>query len=256
MFDASLYRSLLRVFFSPIASHSLVLIVMIASLLVVDQGFAKNKQEKAATDTKTIVNSVSKKQMLLLKRADSKYQNDHGIHVKLKKTTLLAMLGTTKTSEGELWLDGGKMRLEINRPKASKIIADNNFLWIETPSPDGDQKAKPQVLKASLKSKRAKSQGLIQLLTRGGVLKYFRVSGVQATPEQVTYFLQPDKQAIEFKRAQIVVSTKTKEIMMLSYWDQVDNETKYDFSETQFKQNIAASRFQYQPPANAEVITY
>jgi outer membrane lipoprotein-sorting protein len=205
---------------------------------------------------KTIVHSVSKKDILLLRNVDQKYQKKHGIHQKLKKTIKMEMLGATRSSEGEMWLNNGQMRLEIHKPDSSKIIADKKYLWIESAAPEDFEDSKVQVVRASLTSKEAKAQGLIQLLTQGGVLKYFRVSGIQKKDNKTTYFLQPDKPAVEFKRAQIVIDTKARTITRLRYWDQVDNETTYDFINTEFNQKLDKNLFTYTPPKSAEVIVY
>ena len=227
----------------------ITLFFMILSLFFgSSNGLAKSK--------KTIVRSVSKKEMLILRKVDKKYQKEHGIHLNLNKTITLAMLGSTKNSQGEIWLNKGKMRLEIHKPEASKIIADKEFLWIESAAPEGFKDVKTQVMKASLKSKQAKSQGLIQLLTQGGVLKYFRVSGVQKDGDKIIYFLQPDKQSVEFKRAQIVVDTKKVEILSLKYWDQMDNETNYEFTKSVFNKKLDEKVFSYTPPKDASVIVY
>ena len=209
-----------------------------------------------AEEDKTIVRSVTTAQMKFLRAVDNKYQKKHGIHIKLKKLITLGVLGSSKESTGEAWLDNGKMRLEIQKPEPSKIIADKQFLWIESPPPKDFKDGKTQVLRASLNSDRAKNQGLIQLLTRGGVLKYFKVSGIQSDEKTITYFLQPDKQALEFKRAQIVITTDKKEIKELRYWDQMDNETTFTFLDTTFDQKLPKDLFNYNPPKDAEVITY
>lgn len=210
----------------------------------------------AFSKDKTIVHSISKKDMLLLRKVDQKYQKNHGIHLILEKEITLGMLGSTKKSEGEIWLNDGQMRLEIHKPEISKIIADKKYLWIESTPPEEFEGSKIQVLRASLKSKQARSQGLIQLLTQGGVLKYFRVSGIQKGKGQTTFFLQPDKQSVEFKRAQIVVSSKGLKIEKLKYWDQLDNETTYTFKNTEFNKKIDKDKFAYKPPKDAELIVY
>lgn len=209
-----------------------------------------------AGEKKTIVHSVSKNDMLLLREVDRRYQKDHGIHMKLKKTITLGMLGSTKKSEGEVWLDKGQMRLEIHKPEVSKIVAGKKYLWIESPPPEGFDGVKTQVMRASLSSDQAKSQGLIQLLTNGGVLKYFRISGIQKEKGSTTFFLQPDSQSIEFKRAQLKVNLASKEIELLRYWDQMDNETLFEFSKSEFNKKLSNSLFSYKPPKGAEVITY
>lgn len=211
---------------------------------------------QAMAEEKTIVHAVSTKDMLLLREVDQKYQKQHGIHLQLKKTIKSGMLGSTKESTGEVWLEKGKMKLVINKPQASKIIAGSQFLWIESAPPEDFEGAKVQVLRASLNSKQAKSQGLIQLLTQGGVLKYFRVSGIQKEADTIRFFLQPDKQAVEFKRAQIEVDKNSKVIQVLRYWDQMDNETTFNFTESEFNKKLSANLFKYNPPKDAEVITY
>lgn len=236
----------------------LIISLLFALFVGLSTGFAEKKSEKAVDKPaeKTIVNSISKKDMKLLKEVDEKYQKNHGIYLKLKKTIKLGMLGSTKESDGEVWLNQGQMRLEINKPDPSKIIAGSEYLWIESAPPAGFADEKIQVIKASLNSDRAKAQGLIQLLTKGGVLKYFKVSGVQKDKASTTYFLQPNNQSIEFKRAQLQVSNSDKVITELRYWDQMDNETDFKFSKSEFNKMIDPKLFAYQPPPNAEVLTY
>lgn len=202
------------------------------------------------------VEAIGQKELKLLKRIDQKYQEDHGIHLKLNKTVKIGLLGSSKQSEGEAWLNKGLMRLEIQKPEASKVIATTKYLWIENAAPEGFKEVKTQVLKAALNTKRAQSQGLIQLLTQGGVLKYFKVAGVQKKDKSWIYFLQPHNQALEFKRAQITVSIESLTIEELRYWDQMDNETTYNFSKTEFNQKLSAQLFDYTPPKDAEVINY
>jgi chaperone LolA len=207
-------------------------------------------------EDKTIVHSVSKADMLLLRKVDQKYQQQHGIHLQMDKEITLGMLDSTKKSQGAIWLDNGKMRLEIHNPEPSKIIADQQYLWIESSPPADFENSKVQVMRASLQSKKARSQGLIQLLTQGGVLKYFRVSGIQKNEKTTTFFLQPDKQAVEFKRAQIVVDRDSMLITSLRYWDQLDNKTTYQFKKSQFNLKVEKEKFAYKPPAGAELIVY
>jgi len=226
----------------------LIRIISYLCFLIAVQSEAKTK--------KTIVHSVSKQEMLLLRRVDQKYQKSHGIHLGFNKTIVSEMMGSRSESEGEIWLNKGKMRLEIHKPEASKIIAGKSYLWIESAPPKGFEEAKTQVMRASLNSKQAKSQGLLQLLTQGGVLKYFRVSGIQREKNKVTFFLQPDKQSVEFKRAQIQVVPSSKEISQLRYWDQMDNETVYVFNKSEFNKKLEKKLFDYKPPKDSELITY
>ena len=205
---------------------------------------------------KTIVSPSSQEDLAFLGQLDKKYQKNSGIHIKLKKTVESGILGTSKTSEGEVWIGQGKMRLHIIKPEASKIVADGTSLWIESPAPSDFKGSQTQVLKLCLSSKQVKSQGLFQILTKGGVLKHFQVSGVQKSKEQITYFLQPNKTFLEFKRVNIVVNRQSSEIKTLKYWDQMDNQTLYSLIETQFNQNFKKTLFAYTPPKGSKWIPY
>lgn len=207
------------------------------------------------SNKKTIIHKVSKDQVLFLRNVDQKYQNEHGINIKLKKKLVSEMLGTEKKSMGEAWFSKGKMRLEITDPDPSQIIADGKYLWVINPPPKEFKEAKTQVLKAELDSKRARSQGLIQLLTQGGLLKYFKVVGVQDEGGSVIYFLQPETQSVEFKRSQIRIDKNKKEIIELHYWDKLDNETFYTFETTKFNQKFEDKLFNYKPPKDADIVT-
>ena len=198
---------------------------------------------------------IDPKSLSLLQRVDRKYQQEHGIYFRLKKTIHLAVLGNQRQSQGEAWLHQAKMRLEIHKPQPSKIIATENFLWIENPPPPDFKEARTQVFKVSMKSRQARSQGLVQLLAHGGVLKYFNVSGVRTEKEKVTYFLQPKNQSTEFKRAQLQVNIRKEEISQLRYWDQVGNETIFDFLKTEFNKKMDKKLFEYTPPEGSRVMT-
>ena len=208
------------------------------------------------SNKKTIVKTMSKRQVKFLKEVDRKYQKEHGIYIKLDKLVKINALGSEKKSSGEAWLQKGKMRLIIEEPSPAKIIADGQYIWVESAPPKGFKEAKAQVLKTKIKSKKAKSQGLIQLLTGGGLLKFFKVSGVKKKDKDIAYFLQPNDSSIDFKRAQVVVSPKDRVIKELRYWDHMDNETFYNFHSTLFNRNLGPSLFKYIPPKNVEVMSY
>jgi len=207
------------------------------------------------SDNKTIINAVSKEKVNFLKSVEEKYQKQHGIIVELQKKVRIEALDSETTSSGAAWFLKGKMKLEIQEPIPSKIIADGRYLWLVSPAPKEFKGAKTQVAQASLNSPRARSQGLIQLLTQGGLLKYFKPVGVKTEKNKILFFLQPKKQSAEFKRAQLTVNSKTKVITALHYWDRNDSETVFMFTKTLFNQALSSSLFDYQPPKDAEITT-
>lgn len=230
-------------------SQVIVLIGLLANPV-----FGSSSKDQGSS--KTIVAAIDKLALKVLKAADAKYQKEQGIHMKVEKTITLAMLGSQKQSFGEIWLDKGQMRFEVHKPQKSKIIAGKEYLWIETAPPEGFEGVKTQVVQASLSSDQAKSQGLIQLLTTGGLQKYFKVTGVQKAGSDFRYFLQPKKTSVELKRAQVLISSVNQSIKELKYWDQLDNQTQLVFKSPKFKQKVDGNLFKYKAPKGAEVITY
>lgn len=203
--------------------------------------------------------TMKPEQVALLKEVDEKYQKATSIEMVTSKTDLIAALDRKKESEGHLWVKKGKLRLELQTKDESKdqslIIADGKYLWMVTPPPKEFKGAKTQVVKVPLNTKRARSQGLLQMLMEGGVVKYFKLAGVQESQGKTIFFLQPDKKSVEFRRAQLIVDPQQKVIATLKYWDSLDNETNYNFSEVHFGEKMDEKKFKYTPPKDADIIT-
>lgn len=208
---------------------------------------------------KTSIKPEDIDQVDTLKEIDQKYQKAKSIKMDVTKTDKISALDQTKSADGQLWIQKGKFRLELQTKDESKdkslVVADGVHLWMVTPPPKEFKEAKTQVVKVKMNTDRARSQGLLQLLTEGGVLKYFKVTGTSAESGRITYFLSPDKKSVEFRRAQVVIDTKDKKIISLKYWDSLDNETNYEFSKISFGASIANPLLKYSPPKDADVIT-
>lgn len=202
------------------------------------------------------VNSAGAADLKLLRAVEGRYQKDQGIVARLKRTVTLEALGTEKKAKGMVHINRGKMHLEMSHPTPEKVVLDGRWIWMVSPPPKGFPGAKTQVLKASMKSKQARSQGLIQILTRGQILKYFDVSGVESLGRgKKEFWLQPGTVSKEFKRAKIVVSESSQEITELMFWDHRGNRTSYEFLKTRFRQKIPSQKFIYHPPKDAEIIS-
>lgn len=203
---------------------------------------------------------VKPEQLVLLKSVDDKYQKAESIKMDVTKKDKVAALEQTREFEGSLVLKKGKFRLDVTSKDKNKdeslIVADGKTIWFVTPPPKEFKTAKIQVVKAPMNTDRARSQGLLQMLTQGGVLKYFTVTGANEDENTVTYFLQPDKSSLEFRRAQLMVDKKRKTLSMIKYWDSMDNETEYAFSSVEFDKKIDAKTLSYSPPKNADVVDY
>lgn len=211
--------------------------------------------------TKTVysnsdVQVINEHDLKLIQELDQKYQKSKHIQMKIKKTIKLSLLGTEKSSEGKLQLSQGKMRLELEAPEKSLVVIDAKNIWI-VKYPESNSKSKfnkEQIIKAPVGSKKAQEQSFVGLLTKGGLLKYFSVSGTQGPNEDKTIFLQPKKEHTEFKRAQMKIDLDSKKIKKIKYWDELDNETSFEFSDITFNESVNIKDFQYQPNKQSEVV--
>jgi chaperone LolA len=203
------------------------------------------------------VKPASTEQVTLLKSVDDKYLAAQSVVMSAKKTSKSGVFDQMQESEGTLSLKKGKLRLDLENKEKDKslIVADGAYLWMVSPPPKEFKGAKAQVIKAALNTKQARSQGLLQVLTEGGVLKYFSAGGVMKDGDTLTYFLQPKTPSQELRRLLINIDSKEKTITQLKYWDSLDNETIYDFSKIKFDAPVNKEIFTYKPPKDADVIT-
>ena len=191
-----------------------------------------------------------------LKELDKRYQNAKSITMTVEKNLVMGLLGKEKKSKGTLVLSKGKMRLEITEPTKSIVVIDGKTLWVADYPPEEFKNAAVQVLKGSVSAKKGANQSFVGLLTRGGLLKEFQVTGTQKEASGANvYFLTPKAQSSEFKRAQLVVSADGKTIAELRYWDERDNATKMTFSDIKFDAPVSNKTFEFTPPQNADITT-
>lgn len=202
---------------------------------------------------------VGKEEGSKIKAIDKKYSDSKMVKMKVKKKVVYGQTGLEKSFSGDCWISKGKLRLELTDQETqikNLIVVDDKNIWMESSPPKNDKKAVYQVIKSPLNNKKAKRQGLLQILSGEGILKYFTVAGVEKKASIWSLFLQPGKQSVEFKRALASVDTTQELILSLKFWDNIDNEEAFEFSDTEFLTKVDTSVFQYKLPAKAEVTNY
>jgi outer membrane lipoprotein-sorting protein len=204
-------------------------------------GFA---EPMAASKVKTAnLIQASPVDVALIKSIDQSYKSAKSISMDLKKIVKVQLLDKTSKMSGKVLFSKGRMRMEMDPPDKSLVVIDKKH-----------KNSAIQVIQAEVSTKKGRSQNFLGLLTQGGILKFFNVSGVQKTSdEEQVFFLQPNVASVEFKRAQVIVNPKTKKIVALKYWDELDNETGYEFANVKFDLSLEDKNFVYHPPKNADV---
>ncbi len=200
-------------------------------------------------------------QVELLKKVDAKYIVAKTVTMAVNKTDKLNALEQTKSSEGTLQMKKGKLRMELTSTESDKetgkerslVVVDGKNLWLVSPPVKDAKNSKTQVAKTKLANKKAKSHLLLQILTDGGVFRFFQVDKSVEQDDMVVYFLKPEKSMQEIQKAQVLVDKTKQVIAQFKYWDAMENETIYQFTNVEFDKSIKDAVFTYTPPKDAQV---
>ena len=208
-----------------------------------------------ALDLPHVPKQATAQDMKIIRALDGTYQKAASVKMDVDKTLKLGLLQQERKAKGSLLISSGRLRLELTGEEKTLLIVNNKNYWAVT-YPSAEFKEAPvQVIEGLMGTKKGRSQSILGLLTQGGFLKFFNVSGVQKEKSgETTFFLQPQKSASEFKRAELKVSADGKEIRELHYWDERDNETLLAFKGVNFGKKPADTNFNFEAPPGAEVM--
>ena len=209
----------------------------------------------AKAPPKAGMHSVTKKETAALKNLNDRYRTARSVTMDVSKHVKLGLIGSERKSTGKLFLAKGQLRMELDGSEKTLLVVNKKNLFAVT-YPDSQLKgAALQIIKGETTSKKAQSQALTGLLGAGGFLKSFKPTALQVSDDgEQTYYLQPTNNQSEFIRAQLRVSADGKEIKELHYWDARDNETTYGFSNSKFGAKLDPELFNYNPPADADIM--
>lgn len=193
-----------------------------------------------------------------IKASLKKYQDAPAVRFDLKKSVKLALLEDNKKSEGTLTISKGQLRLEIVKPEKSVLIVTPQLIWLITPTPK-ELGGKTQVLKISSKSfkKQAKAP-LGLLLGRPSAWDQFEIVKRQDLSKSTEYTLKPKAQDVvgEIVGLKVELEKQSNELKSLTYSDDLENETHFDFSDADYKAKVKGDSFKYIPTADAEITEY
>lgn len=188
----------------------------------------------------------------------SKYQKASGIKSKVKRSIYSALLEEKKSNKGDLLLSYGKMKLTLGEPDPSLVVMTKDIIWISSPKPK-EFGGNFQVIKilSSTISKQDKSP-IAFLLGQASALDRFKFKKEVAHDETLEIELVPKKDFInsEVVTMKLFLNLKLKLIDKIIFSDDLENETTYEFEDTEFDKKIAEDEFNYTPPKGAEVTIY
>lgn len=235
--------------FSCLLLTSLLGCVSAADMVVSPEDIAKLKErtpkpQKAASvapNIKTVIRA---------------YNEASSVQMAVKKTVYMALMGDTKTSEGEAIYSKGRLKLEMGEPENSLIVMDRSVIWVVSP---GIEKDKPQVLKITAKDMRNQSRApLALLLSKEQAWDNFKTLRTTAIDAGTRVELAPidPKKWPDLQKISLTIGKDGKSLVQISYEDELENRTEFAFSDIKKDQKLPARTFAYSPPPGAEITVY
>lgn len=168
-----------------------------------------------------------------------------------------------EVSSGTLYLSKGKLSLEIKKPKKSRIVYNEDAMWIESRS-KVNKKEVIQVIKIESKEILKKSSSMMALMfgDQGKLWNAFTLLSndeyekKRSKVKMQKIVLQPIKGVAPEEVVEVVLVFNRDKMLLdsISYKDELENNIKYIFKTSSFKdRGIKESRFQYKIPKGATV---
>ncbi|MCH2533167.1 MAG: outer membrane lipoprotein carrier protein LolA [Bdellovibrionales bacterium] len=197
-----------------------------------------------------------KKDLRLIKEAFDSYWSSELVSMDVERENTYSLLDKTETSKGKMYFSKGQLRLNMHDPKPSHLVIGEDVIWFAEKS--DFEKDKWVVVKVA-KDKAKRAQAFFNLLFGNtGVTKKLELIGNNKVKDFESYILKP-KNASEFPgvtKLAIIFHQKTKEVMFLQYWDDLENKTSYELTNIERKEKSDKSLFKYTPPKNSDVTVY
>ncbi|MBK9040807.1 MAG: outer membrane lipoprotein carrier protein LolA [Bdellovibrionales bacterium] len=189
-----------------------------------------------------------------IKAVVGKYKDAQAVGMKVEKKIHLALLDETKLGKGRLWFSKGRLKVQIDKPEGSLLVVDNHTVWLESRLTD-DPLSLVQVTKMKASQIR-KSNALLAILF-GDEAVWSKFEIVTSHRQNGNLHLelrpQPGAKLLDVTKIKIVVKESLSEIAEITYWDELENETSYKFSDVDFDVSLSAKDFKYSPPPDAEI---
>lgn len=188
-----------------------------------------------------------------LLKVEQNYQRAKSLKINLTKSVTLMALGRKELSEGELLvLKPKNFRLNFLKPEKNSVISNGKTFWVvEPPFMDGG------ALRIMVSNKLSNLQSLALrtfLTSEDRFSKHFDVTETKSLPGQAKeWTLVPSIKQDGFTKVRLQVDLKSSEIRALTYWDELENEVKFDFIKVELNAKIDKKQFDYVVPKGADV---
>lgn len=181
------------------------------------------------------------------------YWQKQSAHMKVRRDIYNNISEKKISAFGTLVFSKGKIRLDIDEPTKSTLVFEKDFIWYaEAPT---ELFPKWRISKVS-REKAERAQALFKLLFgQVGVIDQLDLMAHKSRDGFESHIFKPKKQS-DFPgvvKLAIVMSQDQKQVRLVRLWDDLDNETTFEFTDVDYDKKIAKNFFDYKPPKNSEI---
>jgi len=189
----------------------------------------------------------------ILSRAAERYETLSGFCADFQQVIEATLMRRTVSSAGELCQTSSHLfEMRFTNPAGDRYVADGTYIWSYTPSIDAEQVFRTRV---------ASSGGRFDLhrefLTNPGVRYSPRLLRREVAGGRDCFVLEltPRTASPDYQRATVWVDASDYLIRKIEIQEVSENIRTVEFMAIRLNPTIPASRFQFDPPAGAQVIT-
>jgi outer membrane lipoprotein carrier protein len=143
----------------------------------------------------------------------------------------------------------GKMKWTYGAPDIQILISNGSTLWLYVPDEE-------QATKVPIESIYSSNTPALFLAGKGKLTQTFNVENVNLDKDPISITLTPKANDQALTRLQLLANKKNYQIIGSTVYDKLGNKTEIRFSNIKTNRDIPDKTFQFQAPANVEVLDY
>ena len=143
----------------------------------------------------------------------------------------------------------GKMKWSYGAPDTQVLISDGSTLWLYVPDEE-------QATKVPIESIYSSNTPALFLAGKGKLMQTFNIESVNLDKDPIRITLTPKADDQALTRLQLFADKKNYQITGSTVYDKLANKTEIRFSNIKTNREIPEKTFQFQVPANVEVLDY
>lgn len=162
----------------------------------------------------------------------------------------IKMMDKTQNIKGTVSIKKpGKMKWSYGAPDTQILISNGSILWLYVPDEE-------QATKVPIESIYSSNTSALFLAGKGKLTQTFNVESVNLDKDPICITLIPKANDQALTRLQLFANKKNYQITGSTVYDKLGNKTEIRFSNIKTNREIPEQTFQFQAPANVEVLDY